>query len=144
MSLFSKAVSWVAGEADELFGTQIFGSTVESAGSFLSDVREFGEDTGITDYITGRFGGEEEYRPFATPEVSGSTAGSRVATTAGTYRSTAAEKYRGTGMTNPAVQRAWQKASQNPRIQASIEVVRPTIGKRGPTKSLREAQIKVS
>lgn len=144
MSLFSKAINWVAGEADDLFGTQIFGKTVESVGGFLGDVREFGQETGITDYVTSRFGGDGEYKPFATPDIPGSTAGSRVATTAGTYRSTAADKYRGTGMNNPAVQRAWQKALQNPRIQASIEVVRPTIGKRGPTKSLREAQIKVS
>lgn len=144
MSLFSKAVSWVAGEADDLFGINFFEPAVDIAGGFLGDVQEFAQDTGISDYITGRFGGDEEYKPFGTPPIPGSTAGSRVATTAGTYRSTAMDKYRGTGMTNPAVQRAWQKASQNPRIQASLEIVRPTIGKRGPTKSLREAQIKVS
>lgn len=146
MSLFSKAIGWASSAADSFFGT---GGTISKVTGFL------GADTGATlkdvgsalmssgaDYVAGRFGGKEEYTPFKAPEYTPGSAASRVATTAGSFQASQSAPLRGTGMNNEAVQRAWQKASQNPRIQASLEVVRPTIGKRGPTKSLAEAQIR--
>lgn len=47
------------------------------------------------------------------------------------------------GWDNPRVQEAYAKVAQsnNPSIRAALDMVRPTIGKRGPTKSLSEAQV---
>ena len=148
MSVFSKAIGWASSAADSFFGT---GGTISKVTGFLgADTSATLSDVGSAimssgaDYVAGRFGGDEKYTPYEPPSLgTGASAASRVATTAGSFKSSAAQQFKGTGMNNPAVQRAWQKASRNPRIQASLEVVRPTIGKRGPTKSLREAQVKV-
>jgi len=149
MSLFSKAIGWASSAADSYFGTNISkytGFLGADTGATLSDVGSAIMSSGA-DYVAGRLGGDDPdaYKPFTPPTLgTGASAASRVATTAGSFKASPAQQFKGTGMNNPAVQRAWRKASQNPRIQASLEVVRPTIGKRGPTKSLREAQVKRS
>jgi len=149
MSLFSKAIGWASSAADSYFGTNISkytGMLGADTGSTLSDVGSAIMSSGAS-YVEGRLGGDDPdaYQAFTPPSLgTGASAASRVATTAGSFKSSAAQQFKGTGMNNPAVQSAWKKASQNPRIQASLEIVRPTTGKRGPTKSLREAQIKVS
>lgn len=52
-----------------------------------------------------------------------------------------AKAYTGTG--SARVQEAYRKLNQsnNPSIQSALNVVRPNIARRGPTKSLQEAQI---
>lgn len=48
-----------------------------------------------------------------------------------------------TGTNNARVQDAYRKLNQsnNPSIQSALNVVRPNIARRGPTKSLKEAKI---
>ena len=48
-----------------------------------------------------------------------------------------------TGTNNPRVQEAYRKLNQsnNPSIQSALNVVRPNIARRGPTKTLQEAKI---
>ena len=144
MSLFSKAIGWAAGAAEAYFGTTGFTKTVSTVGSFIDTVQGSAVGQAVGSYVAGRLGGDspDKYQGFQTPQMESASAYRGVATTAGSFKASQSSPLRGTGMENPAVQRAWQKASQNPRIQASLEVVRPTTGKRGPTKSLAEAKLK--
>lgn len=141
MSLFSKALTWAAGAADSWLGT---GNTISSAyqatESFITQGIDLVKTTGLDEYVSQAYG--KNQTPYQAPEFTSPTAHKGVATSAGSFKASksSAEMAR-TGMSNSSVQAAWKKASANPRIAAQIDIVRPNIGKRGPTKSLAEAKI---
>jgi len=139
-SLFSKGLKWAAGAADKWLGT---GSTISSAyaatESFITKGIDLAKSTGLDEYVKQAYGTEQ--KPFQVPEVTAGSAHKGVATSAGSYQASKSAGMAKTGMSNSSVQQAWKKASANPRIAAQIDIVRPTIGKRGPTKSLAEAKI---
>ena len=140
MSLFSKAISWAAGAADKWLGA---GTTISSAyaatESFITKGIDLAKSTGLDEYVKQAYGTEQ--KPFQVPEYTPGSAHKGVATTAGSFQASRSEEMAKTGMNNSNVQQAWKKASANPRIAAQIDIVRPNIGKRGPTKSLAEAKI---
>lgn len=102
------------------------------AGSFVEDV---GKELvgGFVDKATG----EDAY---AVPLPQASSPSFRSGVKPGTF---SASQARSMGLENPRIKQAAAKIRQsnNPSIRAALQAVRPTIGKRGPTKSLREAQI---
>lgn len=141
MSLFSKALGWAATTADKWLGT---GTTISSAykatESFISTGIDIAKATGLGDYVQQAYG--KNQTPYQAPEFTLGSAHKGVATSAGSFQaSKSSAEMAKTGMQNSSVQSAWKKASANPRIAAQIDIVRPNIGKRGPTKSLAEAKI---
>lgn len=140
MSLFSKGLKWAAGAADKWLGT---GTTISSAyaatESFISKGIDLAKATNLDEYVKQAYGANQ--KAFQAPEFTPGSAHKGVATTAGSFQASRAAEMAKTGMNNSNVQAAWRKASANPRIAAQIDIVRPNIGKRGPTKSLAEAKI---
>jgi len=102
------------------------------AGSFVEDV---GKELvgGFVDQATGQ-------DAYGVPLPEASSPSFRSGVKPGTF---SASQARSMGLENPRIKQAAAKIRQsnNPSIRAAIQTVRPTIGKRGPTKSLREAQI---
>lgn len=140
MSLFSDAMKYAAGIADSAFGTTGFTNTYKTVGGFASSLKSSAVGTAIGSYAGARFANNSA-AGFTPPTMKTPTARA-VSSSASNFKATKVSPLKGTGMSNPAVQNAWKRSSQNPRIQASLEVVRPTIGKRGPNSSLAGATIK--
>lgn len=143
MNTLAKAVNWV----DKTVGTGgAIARTVlpkvgmaqsfyhkNIAGSFIEDI---GKDF-AGNLISGGEGGYE----MPLPESRDPSFRSSVSP--GSFKASQAKSM---GWENPRVREAYNKVRQsnNPSIRAALETVRPTIGKRGPTKSLREAQIGIT
>lgn len=141
MSFFSKALSWAAGTADSWLGT---GSTISNAyqatESFITKGIDVAKATGLGDYVSQAYG--QNQQAYQAPEFTPGSAHKGVATSAGSFKaSKSSAEMAKTGMQNSSVQQAWKKASSNPLIATQIDIVRPNIGRRGPTKSLAEAKI---
>lgn len=138
-SLFRRGLKWAAGTADKWLGT---GTTISSAYTtvegFVDKGISLAQSTGLDEYVKEAYG--KNQTPYKAPEYTPGSAHKGVATTAGSFKASQAELAK-TGMTNSSVQAAWRKASADPRIAAQIDIVRPNIGRRGPTKSLAEAKI---
>ena len=140
MSLFSDAMKYAADVADSTFGTTNFTSAYTTVGGFANSLKTSAVGTAIGSYAGARFGANSA-AGFTPPTMKTPTSRA-VSSSASTFKATKVSPLKGTGMSNPAVQNAWKRSSQNPRIQASLEVVRPTISKRGPNSSLADASIK--
>ncbi len=141
MSLFSQGLSWAARTADSWLGT---GSTISNAyqatESFITKGIDLVKSTGLDEYVSQAYG--QNQQAYKAPEFTPGSAHKGVATSAGSFKaSKSSAEMAKMGMQNSSVQQAWKKASSNPRIAAQIDIVRPNIGKRGPTKSLAEAKI---
>lgn len=102
------------------------------AGTFIEDV---GKE------LVGGFIDKEGKDSYSVPLPKGTSPSYQSRVSSGRF---SASQARAMGLQNPKVQQAYAKAlqSRNPSIRAALDVVRPTIGTKGPTKSLREAQIR--
>jgi len=101
------------------------------AGSFVEDV---GKE------LVGGFVSKGDSPGYSVPTPEASSPNFRSSVRPGEFT---ASQARSMGLENPRVREAYSKVSQsnNPSIRAALNIVRPTIGSRGPTKSLREAEI---
>lgn len=142
-----KAAGWL----DNTLGTTVFGSTAVTAanaatgfynrniaGTFLEDVGSNLVTSVATQAVTGAIGGQQPGYDVPLPQarqISG-----RSGVNVGNFSAKQAQQM---GYNNPRVQEAYRKAaaSRNREIAAVFNMVRPRTVQKGPTKSLREAQI---
>lgn len=117
------------GSAQSFYQRNIAGSFIEGVGKDLAGT--------FAQQAIGGGGGQPGYQ-IPLPQTMDPNFTSRVRP--GSFTASQAKSM---GWDNPRVKEAYSKLSnsKNPSIQAALDMVRPTIGKRGPTKSLTEAQV---
>lgn len=136
-----KAAGWL----DSNLGTTVFGKAAVTgsmwygrniAGTFVEDV---GKEL-VSGFASQAVGGGQQAAGYEVPLPGASSPNFKSGVSPGKFSASQAKSL---GWDNPKVKQAYAKAAQsnNPSIRAALETVRPTIGKRGPTKSLSEAQI---
>lgn len=129
--VLNRGVATVAGYATNFYQQNI-------AGSFLEDVGQNVAKSVVTQAVTGAVGGQQP--GYQVPLPQGRQISGRSGVNAGTFSAKQAQKM---GYNNPRVQEAYRKAAASNirEIAAAFNMVRPRTTQKGPTKTLREAQI---
>lgn len=134
----AKATNWL----DTTLGTGgVLNRTAMTGVSYFNKYTAPGTFIGdIGKELVGGFIDKDGKDAYNVPLPQASQVSGRSAVATGKF---SAKQAQSMGWNNPKVQQAYAKAvqSNNPSIRAALDVVRPTIGKKGPTKSLHEAKI---
>lgn len=121
----SRTVLPAIGSAQTWYQSNVAGSFIEKVGK---------------EAVSGFAAGQVSGSGYSVPLPEASSPNFRSSAKPGTFTASQAKAM---GLENPRVRDAYAKIqnSNNPAIRSALDIVRPTIGKRGPTKSLSEAQI---
>lgn len=151
MSGFWGTLGRAAGWLDGQLGTTVFGSTVTStamaatgwynrniAGTFLEDVGKNLATAATTQAISSATGGQQA--GYSVPLPQGRSISGQSGVSPGKFSAAQAKQL---GWSSPRVQEAYRKIanSSNREIAATMEIVRPNIPRKPPTKTLQEAMI---